>query len=446
LSNTNLIGQNSKQNVSTDELSSCENDEKLSVNSFTEENLIFNVSATTTPVKASGIPISSASNNSSAKLITKIPASSFTNTSSKMSEFKRGNAYSLNSYNLKDSLIKTYMDQYQILPNLPESNLVLNEQRHNFLSNYNNGAGGGVMKRLMRSFSNSLSSTNTLMNLSGVDGYENSNENKHNQELNNKLASTTSTSVNSKTSLTSGGGGVNNYLNETSLQGVMCEKCNRYPKFKIGVCVIYCLPLTNTYSAGGGTLSNSSLSSSFSNNSSSTSSNSSSAHSPKTANNNQQQNQHNQSFDKFSFFPHIDSPDFNSQRSSSKLHKQNSSTATPTMLPMQHSMTTSPTNSNWNENFYEFFSSHLPLIEYQFKELKEKIIVHLPLYFNPVVICAPSNVNGNLIVNRRNNSFSSNNSTTSSQASETNDTNLRLAHQYFIQQIFIVSRRISFGK
>jgi hypothetical protein len=52
------MGQNSKQNASNDELSSCEADEKLSVNSFTEESLIFNVSATTTPVKGNAIPIS----------------------------------------------------------------------------------------------------------------------------------------------------------------------------------------------------------------------------------------------------------------------------------------------------------------------------------------------------------------------------------------------------
>jgi len=264
------------------------------------------------------------------------------------------------------------------------------------------------------------------------------------------VTSTASTSVNSKTSLTSGaGGGVNNYVNETSLQGVMCEKCNRYPKFKIGVCVIYCLPMTSTCSVGGGTLSNSSLSSSFSNNSSSTSSNSS-YHSPKATSHHQQH--HNQSFDKFSFFPHIDSPDFNNHRNSpsSKLQKQNPGTATttPSALPLNHSSNMSTVTSPnahliWNENFYEFFSSHLPLIEYQFKELKEKILSHLPLYFNPVVICGSNNISSNLVVNRRNNSFSSNNSTTSSQMSEANDTNfnngLRAVHQHFTQQIFIVS-------
>jgi hypothetical protein len=186
LNNSNMMmmmGQNLKQNVSNDELSSCEADEKLSVNSFTEESLIFNASATTTPVKGNAIPI--LNSNSTTKLVTKIPASSFTNTSSKLSELKRGStSYSLNhSYNLKDSLIKTCIDQYQILPNLPESNLILNESQPGNTGGGGGGnilsSGGGVMKRLMRSFSNSLSSTNTLLNLSGVDG-ESLNENKNN--------------------------------------------------------------------------------------------------------------------------------------------------------------------------------------------------------------------------------------------------------------------------
>ena len=34
-------------------------------------------------------------------------------------------------------------------------------------------------------------------------------------------------------------------------------------------------------------------------------------------------------------------------------------------------------------NFYEFFFSHLPLIEYQIKELKEKVVKNLEFYFNP---------------------------------------------------------------
>jgi hypothetical protein len=36
-----------------------------------------------------------------------------------------------------------------------------------------------------------------------------------------------------------------------------------------------------------------------------------------------------------------------------------------------------------NENFYEFFFSHLPIIEYQIKELKERLVANLPLFFHP---------------------------------------------------------------
>ena len=359
------------------------------------------------------------------------------------------------------------MEQRHVLTNLTESSTGIGE----FDSSRDNKTGAGVMKRFMRSFSNSLSSTSTLLNT----------------HLNEVETEPISRGEPNKAA-TIGGSACSGSMSESVLAQqtatVMCEKCNRYPKFKIGICVIYCLPVGSSCranSGGGGdaALSNSLLSSSFSNDSSSTSSsnNSSSSQSPQHKPNNPQQQQQqkqqlNQSFDKFGFFPHIGSPDQSYRKESQKqptyqmpLKKQpqHDTTNTNTITNANNIKSTNDKHDNQrssdvkaslsstfvcNEKFYEFFSSHLPLIEYQFKELKEKIVKHLPLYFNPVVVIVANGVNNTLasnsVVNRRNNSFSSTNSTTSSQVSEaTSDSNfntgLKIAHQNFIQHIFFVS-------
>ena len=175
----------------------------------------------------------------------------------------------------------------------------------------------------------------------------------------------------------------------------------------------------------------------------------------------QQQNH----FDKFNFFPHIpDSPDHNHHKRrtahspiptshTSGIQKQQR----PPSLPQSHTLVNHTSVQHTSENFYEFFFSHLPIIEYQFKELREKIINYLPLHFNPAIVANSA----------RNNSFSSTNSASSSQialnmatddASSNNintinnstnnaaasyNSSLKLFYQQnFIQQILMVGKRI----
>jgi hypothetical protein len=50
-----------------------------------------------------------------------------------------------------------------------------------------------------------------------------------------------------------------------------------------------------------------------------------------------------------------------------------------------------PSQETANENFYEFFFSHLPLIEHQIKEFKEKLFESLPIYFQQQATPHPHN-------------------------------------------------------
>ena len=158
-----------KQNVSNDDTSFDDEKQSLKSNlsSFTENN---HATPRTPPPSTTtrGIPIVTPVN--STKLINpKIPASSLNNnnnsthtltsniaatitTSTMMDPLRKSStAYSLNSY----SLMRNYNEHHN-LPSLSESGLLVNEH-------------GGVMKRLMRSFSSSLSSsTNALLDTNNV--------------------------------------------------------------------------------------------------------------------------------------------------------------------------------------------------------------------------------------------------------------------------------------
>ena len=108
-------------------------------------------------------------------------------------------------------------------------------------------------------------------------------------------SSSASTSVNSSTS---------NQI-ENAAAGMqtssICDKCNRYPKYKIGICAIYCLPATHSMhaglssagsSSGGGISAMSSSSSTSSHNSSSVSSTSQASSSSNSSTNKNGHQQH----------------------------------------------------------------------------------------------------------------------------------------------------------
>jgi hypothetical protein len=83
-----------------------------------------------------------------------------------------------------------------------------------------------------------------------------------------------------------------------------------------------------------------------------------------------------------------------------------------------------------NENFYEFFFSHLPIIEYQIKELKEKIIQNLPLYFSP---------NNNGLSSSARSSFSSSSlcDTTNTTSNSTNNLTKQFTRLHFNQKMML---------
>jgi hypothetical protein len=130
-------------------------------------------------------------------------------------------------------------------------------------------------------------------------------------------------------------------------------------------------------------------------------------------------------FDPLVLFPSLPSLP-SSPNSKPNENKFDFSQATPTTLKSS----SSPSFNLTNENFYEFFFSHLPIIEYQIKELKEKIIQNLPLYFSP---------NNNGLSSSARSSFSSSSlcDTTNTTSNSTNNLTKKFTRLHFNQKMML---------
>lgn len=223
------------------------------------------------------------------------------------------------------------------------------------------GSYSGIYKRLMRSVSNSLiSSTSTAV--ANLDESRNSESVNLNNETNeNGLFKNESYGGEERKTRRISGLSVNSFSTkeaDSTNQPWICGKCidnDRYPKYKIGIAVLFCLPNpSRSNSSTNSTPSASPISTSFSPPSETT----------PTTQNGKTPIKKQASYDPILMFP--SSPPL----PTSTLSNEKLSTISGEEIAKN------------NENFYEFFFSHLPIIEYQIKELKEKLIDNLPHYFN----------------------------------------------------------------
>ena len=295
------------------------------------------------------------------------------------------------------------------------------------------GSYAGMYKRFMRSISNSLISSNS--NLTATNNTNNG-ETLHNEFLN---TTTNENSNSNKQNLESSFTSANNEPDNVSMSGgstnnnhqsFLCEKCvenNLYPKYKVGVAILFCLPQESNINSNHNTPNNNnnnnnnnnsnqhvinsnsgtppppfhmSPSASCSNNGlfmseATTPSHSNlcsipfvnSAHVGKSQNNGSGVGK---MFDQIALFPAT------SSSSNSPTSPPNSPNSVSSMLQSNNLGVISKRgdvangsgvkavneSASLNEDFYEFFFSHLPIIEYQFKEMREKIINYLPYYFS----------------------------------------------------------------
>lgn len=232
------------------------------------------------------------------------------------------------------------------------------------------GSNGGIFKRLMRSVSNSLiSSNNALSNL---------NDELNTSHLDNSLTES-SNDINNQDLEPN-----ENLAGKMNCQAVAsqtpCEKCAEkclYPKYKIGIAIIFSLPQSNPPSQ--------SLSRQNSINQSTP------PVTPKQPTSNLNNSQHSQSSNE-TMNHHNHHVLFQSPSTSPNTPNLSASPSSPaptiTTISNSMSLDSSLVHNNskciptCSDDFYEFLFSHLPLIEYQFKELKENLINHLPLYFS----------------------------------------------------------------
>jgi hypothetical protein len=280
------------------------------------------------------------------------------------------------------------------------------------------GSYAGVYKRFMRSISNSLISSNGNIHTIGDNTGETKTVDRDNS-FNNQINVEQKKNDGDSRRVSLSGMSSNCFVsrwNQTSL----CEKCvenNSYPKYKIGVSIMFCLPSRDassktTLNTNTSTNSNSSPVQSPSNNATSIgllsqtpsplpasqslasipflnnanhpqfTSNKSAMNFPTPASNN---NKH--LFDPLILFPATSSSSSSptsppNSPNSSSFTTQNINKESLSNMNMDGKIDQDQEPTGSNEDFYEFFFSHLPIIEYQFKELRERIIKHLPLYFN----------------------------------------------------------------
>ena len=282
------------------------------------------------------------------------------------------------------------------------------------------GSYTGMYRRLMRSLSNSLISS-TIQSSNNLLGSPTSNNN-----LNESITTTTHfDSINSNDNDSIDELSHNNQEKQSIYhQTSVCDKCienNCYPKYKIGIALIYYIPKLSIASQNS-TSSGSSLSRQSSVSTPSTpllANNNTINSSPKESPPSNTKITKNYTFDPLVLFP--------------------STSPSSPVTPQPNIVTSPPNNSTLNESlnlinnssiddFFEFFFSHLPIIEYQFKELREKSIELLPLYFSKPQISHHNHSSNHNHFNR--NRYSLSNSYSSSGYSTASS---NLNHINFIQ-------------
>jgi hypothetical protein len=276
------------------------------------------------------------------------------------------------------------------------------------------GSYAGVYKRFMRSISNSLISSNGNLAAAGATA---SNMESHIEGGSFNAAANPS-------EFETGSQPAHNYSNSNSVwnnQASLCEKCvenNCYPKYKVGVSIMFCLP-------GNGSNETNSNQTKFNDDSPINGESTpliSQTPTPLPANSSlnaipflnstgYQNNSNRQPpmptlssssrlFDPLVLFPATSSSSSSPPTSTANSPSSNiiassvgkNSAVTTINNNNENDVLTTPvvdstspssiTQSSLNEDFYEFFFSHLPIIEYQFKELRERIMRQLPFYFN----------------------------------------------------------------
>lgn len=269
----------------------------------------------------------------------------------------------------------------------------------------------GVYKRFMRSISNSLISSNsnlTTVDTVGTNGLAGScgsstgrltaDVNSDSEFKNSSSTNFDGQAVNTDSDRLRSAHNNNTVNSErASLSGMsnsghpsyLCEKClenNLYPKYKIGVAIIFSVPQSKTNDPTGTPttkqgsemmMSQSPVSNADHVASGAYLSRSTSIRADETA------SPTPLPFDPLLLFPATTSSSSNSPTSPpNSPHSQSSLLLNNTTTGSECKPNSSRSATDRSDEFYEFLFTHLPIIEYQFKELREKVINHLPNYFN----------------------------------------------------------------